>query len=135
MAGKRRALRHATIIDAAGCVKSGNREARNHRVRARIGGGGGGRLRRRHADRAAIRSGMRVTVGGHRQYFAALWAYRYRCIFKGCHVKRQARPLNTFKFINGEGYTPSLSLSLALVLLTELYDTYIYIYIYMHDAV
>lgn len=34
--------------------------------------------------------------------------YRYGCIFKGCHVKRQARPLNTFKFINGEGYTPAI---------------------------
>lgn len=38
--------------------------------------------------------------------FCRAFAYRYGCIFKGCHVKRQARPLNTFKFINGEGYTP-----------------------------
>lgn len=40
--------------------------------------------------------------------FCRALAYRYSCIFKGCHVKRQARPLNTFKFINGEGYTPAL---------------------------
>lgn len=40
--------------------------------------------------------------------FCRAFAYRYGCIFKGCHVKRQARPLNTFKFINGEGYTPAI---------------------------
>lgn len=40
--------------------------------------------------------------------FCRALPYRYGCIFKGCHVKRQARPLNTFKFINGEGYTPAI---------------------------
>lgn len=74
------------------------------------GGEGGGEEERRRLPpiTAAIRTpGMRVTVGGLPAIFRRASAYRHGCIFKGCHVKRQARPLNTFKFINGEGYTPA----------------------------
>jgi hypothetical protein len=59
------------------------------------------------ADLGRFRAGMRVTVYGLPAIFCRALAYRHGCIFKGCHVKRQARPLNTFKFINGEGYTPA----------------------------
>jgi len=79
-------------------TESSRRRRRRRRRRCR-------RHRRRHL--AAIGSEMRVTVCDYRrQYFAALCLIG--CIFKGCHVKRQARPLNTFKFINGEGYTPAI---------------------------
>jgi len=62
---------------------------------------------RGRVDLGRFRAGMRVTVDGLPAIFCRALAYRHGCIFKGCHVKRQARPLNTFKFINGEGCTPA----------------------------
>ena len=65
------------------------------------------RRRRRHLARDRFRNeshGLLLPAA----IFCRALPYRYGCIFKGCHVKRQARPLNTFKFINGEGYTPAV---------------------------
>lgn len=87
-------------------AKTAKRKKYENEVVAMGGGGGGEGARSR--GRRSLDDLFGNESHGRRPpaaIFCRAFAYRYGCIFKGCHVKRQARPLNTFKFINGEGYT------------------------------